>query len=100
MLTPARMPVTAGKKTASTGQKPSAAGGAAEGVRAAASGVPPRNSEASESTMKAITTNCVRSARSAEKAVITPRIASVIRPTVLTSNIGSTATTDSAKPAA
>ncbi len=99
MLTPERIPVTAGKKTASTGQKPSVSGITSGGFRVAASGGPPRKKETSESTIKAMTINCVRSAMSAEKTVIRPRIASVTRPTILTSSIGSKATTASAKPA-
>ena len=52
--TPARIPVTAGKNTAKTGQKPSAGGtDAASGV-ASADGAPPQKSETSDATIAAL----------------------------------------------
>ena len=89
MPTPERIPVTAGKKMASTVQNPreapaspSAEPAGSNPAIASGAGVPPRKNDTSESAMNAMTTNCVFMASDAEKMAIIAKMASVERPTM------------------
>ena len=82
MPSPDRMPVTAGKNTANTGQKPSGAGTSAGAGGVRFSGVPPRKNDTSEKAMAAMMKYCDFSATSAEKDDTAASVVNVTSPTV------------------
>ena len=79
---PERIPVTAGKNTANTGQNPSGAGTDSGGGAANPSGAPPRKNDTSDRHIAAMITYCVLSAMSAETDATTAITASVTSPVV------------------
>ncbi len=99
MLTPAMMPVTAGKKTANTGQKPGEPGSAArKSVGAGSSSGPPNRSETSDSPIAAMITYWARIAARAERSASAATAAVVRSPTSFSFRTGKVLTRLSANP--
>ena len=103
MPSPESMPVTAGKNTANTGQKPNGAGTSDGAGDANPSGVPPRKNDTSEKAIAAMMKYWDLSARSADSEETVASTASVTSPTVCGSQADTTGSRDltsaSAKPA-
>ena len=79
--TPERMPVTAGKNTANTGQNPKGAGTRSGGGAANPVGAPPRKNATSENAIAAMMKYWLLSATFAESVATTASTVSVASPT-------------------